>query len=106
MPRADPEVIECLTAPDAASENATACRVPRSVATRAFDPQRGAVERLHRPDVVLVDFTDVYCDARECRPVIGGVTVYRDADHLTDTFAGTLAPFVANAVAPLLRPGS
>ncbi|WP_036971373.1 SGNH hydrolase domain-containing protein, partial [Promicromonospora kroppenstedtii] len=106
VPRADPEVIECLTAPDAASENATACRVPRSVATRAFDPQRGAVERLHRPDVVLVDFTDVYCDARECRPVIGGVTVYRDADHLTDTFAGTLAPFVANAVAPLLRPGS
>jgi hypothetical protein len=106
VPRADPEVIECLTAVGAASENATACRVPRHVATRAFDPQRGAVERLHRPDVVLVDFTDVYCDAQECRPVIGGVTVYRDADHLTDTFAGTLAPFVANAVAPLLRPGS
>lgn len=122
VPRADPEVIECLTRSDAASDNdydsatdnatgtgldvATACRVPRAAATRGFDPQRGAVERLHRPDVVLVDFTDVYCDARECRPVIGGVTVYRDADHLTDTFAGTLAPYVANAVAPLLRPGS
>ncbi|MFE7505578.1 acyltransferase family protein [Promicromonospora sp. NPDC057488] len=104
VPRPRPDVVECLTAPDV--DLTTGCRTPRGDATRAFDPQRGAVDRLDRPDVVLVDLTDVYCDARECLPVIGGVTVYRDADHLSDTFAGTLAPYVANALAPLLRAGS
>ncbi|MFD7023272.1 acyltransferase family protein [Promicromonospora sukumoe] len=104
VPRPRPDLVECLTAPDV--DLTTGCRTPRGDATRAFDPQRGAVDRLDRPDVVLVDLTDVYCDARECLPVIGGVTVYRDADHLSDTFAGTLAPYLANALAPLLRAGS
>ncbi|MGW2094182.1 acyltransferase family protein [Promicromonospora sukumoe] len=104
VPRPRPDVVECLTAPDA--DLTTGCRTPRGDATRAFDAQRGAVDRLDRPDVVLIDLTDVYCDARECLPVIGGVTVYRDADHLSDTFAGTLAPYLANALAPLLRAGS
>lgn len=104
VPRPRPDVVECLTAPDV--DLTAGCRTPRGDATRAFDAQRGAVDRLDRPDVVLIDLTDVYCDARECLPVIGGVTVYRDADHLSDTFAGTLAPYVANALAPLLRAGS
>ncbi|MFI8526681.1 acyltransferase family protein [Promicromonospora sukumoe] len=104
VPRPRPDVVECLTAPDV--DLTAGCRNPRGDATRAFDPQGGAVDRLDRPDVVLVDLTDVYCDARECHPVIGGVTVYRDADHLSDTFAGTLAPYLANALAPLLRAGS
>ncbi len=101
MPKPDPTVIDCLTAPDV--DLAADCRTPRAEATRPFDPQPGAVERLNRPDVTLIDFTDVYCEARECLPVIGGVTVYRDDNHLTDTFAGTLAPYVADAIAPLLR---
>jgi hypothetical protein len=104
VPRPRPDVVECLTATHV--DLTTGCRMPRGDATRAFDPQRDAVEQLDRPDVVLIDLTDVYCDARECLPVIGGVTVYRDADHLSDTFAGTLAPYLANALAPLLRAGS
>ncbi|MFD2792977.1 acyltransferase family protein [Promicromonospora vindobonensis] len=101
VPDPDPKVVECLTAPGA--DPTADCRVPRADATRSFDPQPGAVERLGRPDVTLIDFTDVYCDDRECHPVIGGATVYRDKDHLTDTFAGTLSPYLAEAIAPLLR---
>ncbi|MFJ3406356.1 acyltransferase family protein [Promicromonospora sp. NPDC090134] len=103
VPKPDPTVIDCLTAPDV--DLTTDCRTPRADATGPFDPQRSAVERLGRSDVTLLDLTDVYCDARECFPVIGGVTVYRDDNHLSDTFAGTLAPYVANALAPLLRSG-
>ena len=104
VPRPDPDVIECLTAPRA--DLATDCRLPRDEATRTFDPQPAAVEQLDRPDVQLIDFTDVYCDERECLPVIGGVTVYRDDDHLTNTFSGTLAPYAADAVASVLRTAS
>lgn len=99
-PRPDPKVIDCLSEPG--TDPATDCRVPRDEATRPVDPQRGAVARLDRPDVRLVDLTDVFCDATECFPVIGGATVYRDDDHLTDTFAATLAPYLADAITPLL----
>ncbi|MDR7384369.1 acyltransferase family protein [Promicromonospora iranensis] len=101
VPEPDPAVIECLTAPDV--DLAADCRTPRTDATRTFDPQLKAVERLNRQDVALIDLTDVYCDERECFPVIGGVTVYRDDDHLTDTFAGTLAPYLADAMARHIR---
>lgn len=99
-PRPDPKVIDCLSEPDA--DLATGCRVPRDEATSPFDPQRGAAARLDRPDVKLIDFTDIYCDDTECLPVIGGATVYRDDDHLTDTFAATLAPYLADAIRPML----
>ncbi|MFD2792976.1 acyltransferase family protein [Promicromonospora vindobonensis] len=101
VPEPDPAVIECLTAPDV--DLAADCRTPRTDATRTFDPQLNAVERLNRQDVALIDLTDVYCDENECFPVIGGVTVYRDDDHLTDTFAGTLAPYLADAMARHMR---
>lgn len=100
VPEPDPAVIECLTAADV--DLAADCRAPRAEATATFDPQPGAVEHLNRPDVTLIDLTDVYCDDQECLPVVGGVTVYRDDDHLTDTFAGTLAPYLADAMAPLV----
>ncbi|MFD6448780.1 acyltransferase family protein [Promicromonospora sp. NPDC060204] len=103
VPKPDPTVIDCLTDPDV--DLATDCRTPRAEATGPFDPQRGAVKQLGRSDVTLLDLTDVYCDTRECFPVVGGVTVYRDDNHLSDTFARTLGPYVANAIAPLLRSG-
>jgi len=34
------------------------------------------------------------CSARFCFPVIGGVLVHKDIDHITRTFAETLAPYL------------
>ncbi|MFT4221110.1 MAG: acyltransferase family protein [Microbacterium sp.] len=48
--------------------------------------------------VTLLDFTDVYCDQATCFPVVGGANLYRDQDHLTVTFADTLAPWIAEAI--------
>lgn len=42
--------------------------------------------------VTVVDMTDYLCPEGVCLPVIGGVVVYLDDDHLTGTFARTLAP--------------
>jgi peptidoglycan/LPS O-acetylase OafA/YrhL len=38
-----------------------------------------------------LDFTRYFCDAQHCPVVIGGVLVYRDAHHITATFARTLS---------------
>ncbi|WP_176141227.1 acyltransferase family protein [Agreia bicolorata] len=53
-------------------------------------------------DVTLLDFTQTYCDSSKCFPVIGGANVYRDQDHLTRTFAFTLAPFIESAIVAAL----
>ncbi|MEV7691741.1 acyltransferase family protein [Microbacterium sp. NPDC089189] len=76
---------KCLRTRDAA-----ACDGPRADVLVANDPLRGAAEG--QPGVTLLDFTDVYCDESVCSPVVGGATVYRDQDHLTVTFADSLAP--------------
>jgi hypothetical protein len=39
-----------------------------------------------------IDLSYAICPTRRCAPVIGGVLVYRDGNHLTATYAGTLAP--------------
>nr|MDT0661154.1 acyltransferase family protein [Micromonospora sp. DSM 115978] len=49
--------------------------------------------------VRLVDLNDAICPADRCAPVIGGVLVYRDSSHLTASYARTLAPRLADALA-------
>ncbi|MFD2795584.1 acyltransferase family protein [Promicromonospora vindobonensis] len=100
VPRPVRGVHDCLQEAD--RNLTTDCRVSRAEGL-LYDPQPGAVERLDRPDVTLVDLTDVYCDDRECLPVIGGATVYRDSNHLTNTFARTLEPYFESALVPLVR---
>ena len=46
----------------------------------------------------LLDFTDTYCDDENCFSVIGGANVYRDQNHLTVTFVGTLSSFIGDAL--------
>lgn len=67
------------------------CLVSKTKALE-FDPQVQAAAEV--PAVKLVNFDDIYCDEVNCLPVIGHVVVYRDDNHLTDTFARTLAPLL------------
>ena len=48
--------------------------------------------------MTLLDFTSVFCDDDTCFPVVGGANVYRDQDHLTVTFANSLAPQYVMAI--------
>ena len=49
-------------------------------------------------DVHLLDLTPQICPAERCPLVIGHVAVHRAGDHVTATYAATLAPQVGRAV--------
>jgi hypothetical protein len=76
------------------------CDSPRSKAL-AFDPQVEAVQLA--PTVALLNFDDVYCDASKCFAVIGNAVVYRDDNHLTDTFARSLTALVEPSLNEVLQ---
>lgn len=82
---------KCLRTRDQAE-----CVGARSDVLVAEDPLRDAASQ--RDAVTLLDFTDVFCDDQWCAPVVGGANVYRDQDHLTVTFADTLAPWYTEAI--------
>ncbi|GGM22028.1 acyltransferase [Micromonospora sonchi] len=78
------------------------CAVPRVEALAGIGPLQ--VEAAKGAEGVhLIDLTDAICPADRCAAVIGSVLVYRDAHHLTATYAQTLAPRLdeqLQAVAP------
>ncbi len=82
---------KCLRTRDAAE-----CDGFRSELLVADDPLRDAASGLD--GVTLLDFTDVFCGPDRCWPVVGGANIYRDQDHLTVTFADTLAPWYSAAI--------
>ena len=85
--------------PDCVSANPghlTNCAFNRS-ATQMVDPQRLAL-KTPEPGVTLVDLDDAVCPTALCAPVIGGVLVYRDINHLTKTYVLTLAPRLSAAL--------
>ena len=59
---------------------------------RWYDALSAAARRT--PGAELVDLTSFYCDEDTCPVVIGGVNVYFDNNHLTVTYAKTLAPYL------------
>ena len=90
-PRPIKAVVKCIEANK--FDNLIACSTPRSKGL-LFDPQVGAVNLVNSPMTKLVDFSNVFCDKVRCEPVIGGVIVNRDENHITNTFAITLAPYI------------
>jgi len=76
------------------------CALNRAEALSTFDGSISATESV--PGSYLVDLSDYYCDRDKCLTVIGNVVVYRDADHITATFARTLAPFLLEEIQKIL----
>jgi hypothetical protein len=71
--------------------------VPRSKALHK-DPAAIAARRMRSTRIHAIDLTDFFCDAMQCFPVIGGVLVFKDSNHVTRKYASTLAPYVLRAV--------
>jgi peptidoglycan/LPS O-acetylase OafA/YrhL len=90
-----PGVKDCVAAnPD----DVTACDAPEDVVLRHPDYLATAAATVS--GARLVDLTRYFCVDGQCPAVIGGVLVNRDGDHITRTFARTLAPFLlAQAIA-------
>jgi hypothetical protein len=74
------------------------CAVPRRRALH-HDPDVVAARRLHSPRVPVVDLTHFFCSKRRCYPVVGGALAFRDdSSHITQLFARTLGPFLAERI--------
>jgi hypothetical protein len=76
-----------------------------SVARRgALDPDAAvlAARRMRARRVQVVDLTHFFCGSRRCYPVVGGALVYRDGHHLTETFVGTLGPYMHRRISRLM----
>ncbi|SCE95762.1 acyltransferase family protein [Micromonospora mirobrigensis] len=54
-------------------------------------------------DVHLIDLNDAICPVDPCAAVIGGALVYRDSNHLTATYAASLAPRLRDSLTRLLN---
>lgn len=73
------------------------CAVPRSRALPP-DPAAAAVAQQDPARFKLVDLTPFFCDTRSCYPVVGGVLVHKDVNHVTRRFAETLSPYLRRAL--------
>ncbi|MFT3877603.1 MAG: acyltransferase family protein [Propioniciclava sp.] len=72
------------------------CAQPRQVALPVDVAHLAALDGL--PDVSAVDLTDLFCDETTCYPVVGGLPVYYDRDHITRTFGLSMAPILASRI--------
>ncbi len=54
------------------------------------------------PSVSFLDFSDYFCNAETCPPVIGNVLVYMDNNHVTATYLETMSPMVEERLVEVL----
>jgi hypothetical protein len=79
------------------SEANSRCAMTRAAnLDRWYDALSEAQRRT--PGTTLVDLTDRLCTEKKCPVLIGGVNVYADGNHLTVTYARTLAPYLYRAL--------
>jgi len=84
------------------SRGATApeCSTPR-YDLYAAEPPYEALPDLP-PNVRFVDFSDYFCTAEVCPPVIGNVLVYLDDNHVSGTYMSTMSSIAEKAITAAL----
>ncbi|MBO0603285.1 acyltransferase [Sporosarcina sp. E16_3] len=84
-PRMKKNIPSCLEK----KENPLSCAIPRDKGVSKEVPweNTGGIPS----NVIFADLTDYFCDQTTCYPVIGNIVVYRDNNHITATYAKTLA---------------
>jgi hypothetical protein len=91
-PRPDFHVPACLARADMRGGNrGSACTFPlaASVLPDAVDVELAAARG--RPNVAFIDLTDAICASATCQVERDGVVLFHDSQHLTATFARSLA---------------
>jgi len=73
------------------------CDTPREAAF-PYPALDAEVAREFPGEVTLVDFTDLFCDDTACAVMRDGLIVYRNATHLTASFAATFTPQMAHVL--------
>ncbi|MGH8860589.1 MAG: acyltransferase family protein, partial [Jatrophihabitantaceae bacterium] len=93
-----------IDVPTCVSENLrklSTCARPRSEIVLTNTDEQIAAERV--PAVHYVDLNDVICPTSQCAAVIGGIMIYRDANHLSATYVRTTAVYFAAMFAAYLK---
>jgi hypothetical protein len=72
----------------------------RAMASLAIAAQTEAARGL---PVRFVDMNDVICPSRRCGTMRKGIVMFTDDNHLTATFSKSMAPVLAERLAPLVR---
>ncbi|MFV2102431.1 acyltransferase family protein [Micromonospora sp. LOL_024] len=93
------DIAECVSANPG---RLTRCASPRSEVLAAGGGPAHEAAATRNDNVHLVDLNEAICPQDRCAPVIGGVLVYRDNNHLTATYVRTLAPRLSTALDRLL----
>jgi hypothetical protein len=103
VPGTADETFDCVARAVAAATEppGSACREDRRAVLPA-DPAMTAARLARTRRVQSVDMTPYFCDSAFCFPVIGGVLVHRDRNHMTIDYARTLGPFLLRAVRLLM----
>lgn len=102
-PRNGPATLGCIESAVALHRPpGPACAVPRVYALRS-DPLAQAARALGSSRSQVIDLSRLMCGPAACPPVIGGVLVLRDRQHMTDAFSATLGPFLLRAIDRLAR---
>ncbi|MFD4323064.1 acyltransferase family protein [Nocardioides sp. NPDC058538] len=55
------------------------------------------------PNAHRIDLTDYFCEPDTCSPVVGNLQVYQDGFHISPLYAATLAPYLGDRLAKILR---
>jgi len=92
-PRPRKNVVECVASH---TTDPARCGLSRARATKDNGLLAQAVAEAN--GIELLDLTDRYCGQDRCPAVIGNVMVYRDTNHITDTYARSLEPFLERAL--------
>lgn len=87
-PRFPFDMYECAT------DDTRGCDVPRELVLAEQNPASALADSL-----TMVDFTPWLCPWDVCHAAIGNIAVYIDDNHLSRTYARTLAPFLEQILA-------
>jgi hypothetical protein len=90
VPEMGTNVNECLER--VPRDKVDTCAQKRSAVLPRTDPMSVAVGKVKNS--YLIDLRHYYCDKTRCPLVIGGATVYANQNHLSATYARTLAPIL------------
>lgn len=94
-PRLHDDTLDCLTELD--STDWPRCDVPIDDLVPEFDPFGPAAEQVDGAH--FVDTEPLFCRDGVCPAVIGGVNVYRDYNHVSASYAASLAPVLYREIA-------
>jgi hypothetical protein len=80
------------------SQNIQVCAPSPVEALLGSPPRQSEIDAARHSGATVFDATPWLCTNTTCPPVIGGMVVYRDDSHLTNTYAETLTGPVGKAV--------